>query len=66
LLTHRQTDKSTDNKDRLKPGKALVCMLSVSYGCFQVIDKRLIDGADEYLQVMDLCTVIMQQICNAS
>jgi len=34
--------------------------------CWQVIDKRLIDGADEYLQVMDLCTIIMQQICNAS
>lgn len=31
-----------------------------------VIDKRLIDGADEYLQVMDLCTVVMQQICNTS
>jgi len=33
---------------------------------WQVIDKRLIDGADEYLQVMDLCTVIMQQICSTS
>jgi replication factor C subunit 2/4 len=27
-----------------------------------IIDKRLMDGADEYLQVMDLCTVIMQQL----
>lgn len=31
-----------------------------------VVDKRLIDGADEYLQVMDVCTVVMQQICSAS
>ncbi|CAH1781965.1 unnamed protein product [Owenia fusiformis] len=29
-----------------------------------VVDKRLLDGADEYLQIMDLCTVIMHQICH--
>ncbi|XP_074658550.1 replication factor C subunit 4-like [Tubulanus polymorphus] len=29
-----------------------------------VVDKRLMDGADEYLQVMDLGSVIMQQICS--
>ncbi|XP_064638961.1 replication factor C subunit 4-like isoform X2 [Lineus longissimus] len=28
-----------------------------------VVDKCLMDGADEYLQIMDLCTVMMQQIC---
>jgi len=31
-----------------------------------VVDKRLMDGADEYLQVLDLCTVIMQQVCYAT
>ncbi|KFM59168.1 Replication factor C subunit 4, partial [Stegodyphus mimosarum] len=29
-----------------------------------ICDKRLIDGADEYLQLMDLCCTIMQQICH--
>ncbi|XP_077987728.1 replication factor C subunit 4-like [Glandiceps talaboti] len=29
-----------------------------------VVDKRLSDGADEYLQIMDLCSVIMQQFCH--
>ncbi|XP_006825895.1 replication factor C subunit 4-like [Saccoglossus kowalevskii] len=29
-----------------------------------MVDKRLSDGADEYLQMMDLCTVIMQQFCH--
>jgi len=31
-----------------------------------IVDKRLMDGADEYLQIMDLCTVMMQQICQAA
>ncbi|GIY89021.1 replication factor C subunit 4 [Caerostris darwini] len=30
-----------------------------------VCDKRLLDGADEYLQLMDLCCTIMQQICHS-
>lgn len=30
-----------------------------------VIDKRLMDGANEYLQIMDLCTFIMQQVCRS-
>jgi len=30
-----------------------------------VVDKRLIDGADEYLQIMDLATVIMYQLNHA-
>ncbi|XP_071798243.1 replication factor C subunit 4-like [Asterias amurensis] len=30
-----------------------------------IIDKRLCDGADEYLQVMDMFTHIMGQLCNA-
>lgn len=29
-----------------------------------VCDKCLIDGADEYLQLMDLCCLIMQEICH--
>lgn len=29
-----------------------------------VCDKKLLDGADEYLQLMDVCCVIMQQICH--
>ncbi|XP_070538431.1 replication factor C subunit 4-like [Ptychodera flava] len=29
-----------------------------------VIDKRLSDGAEEYLQIMDLCTLMMQQFCH--
>ncbi|CAL1289570.1 unnamed protein product, partial [Larinioides sclopetarius] len=29
-----------------------------------ICDKRLLDGADEYLQLMDLCCTIMQQICH--
>lgn len=29
----------------------------------QLVDKRLTDGADEYLQLMDLCSVIMTQLC---
>jgi len=29
-----------------------------------ISDKRLVDGADEYLQLMDLCCTIMQQICH--
>ena len=32
----------------------------------QIVDKCLMDGADEYLQLMDLCTVIMQQACRAN
>ena len=31
----------------------------------QVVDKRLMDGADEYLQLMDLASVIMEQLCHA-
>ncbi|XP_065841303.1 replication factor C subunit 4-like [Oscarella lobularis] len=31
-----------------------------------VIDKRLCDGADEYLQIMDLCSLIMQLFCHPS
>jgi len=31
-----------------------------------VVDKRLMDGADEYLQILDLCTVMMQQFCHAT
>ena len=30
----------------------------------KVVDKRLMDGADEYLQLMDLCSVIMEQLCH--
>ncbi|XP_071949682.1 replication factor C subunit 4-like [Antedon mediterranea] len=30
-----------------------------------IVDKRLIDGADEYLQIMDLLTVVMTQYCTA-
>jgi replication factor C subunit 2/4 len=30
-----------------------------------VVDKRLMDGADEYLQLMDLTSVIMEQLCHA-
>ncbi|KAK3583686.1 hypothetical protein CHS0354_021434 [Potamilus streckersoni] len=30
-----------------------------------IVDKYLMDGADEYLQIMALCTTIMQQICHA-
>lgn len=29
-----------------------------------ICDKRLVDGGDEYLQLMDLCCTIMQQICH--
>ncbi|XP_013415351.1 replication factor C subunit 4 [Lingula anatina] len=29
-----------------------------------IVDKCLSDGADEYLQIMGLCTTIMQQICH--
>ncbi|XP_062521686.1 replication factor C subunit 4-like [Corticium candelabrum] len=29
-----------------------------------VVDFRLLDRADEYLQIMDLCTVIMNQVCH--
>lgn len=28
-----------------------------------LIDKRLIDGGDEYLQLMDVCTLMMEQFC---
>ncbi|XP_046852527.1 replication factor C subunit 4-like [Xenia sp. Carnegie-2017] len=30
-----------------------------------IVDKCLIDGADEYLQLLDLCSTIMTQICQA-
>ncbi len=30
----------------------------------QIVDQRLMDGADEFLQIMDLCTVLMAQICH--
>jgi len=30
----------------------------------QLVDKRLMDGADEFLQLMDLCSVIMDQLCH--
>jgi replication factor C subunit 2/4 len=29
-----------------------------------ICDHRLLDGADEYLQLMDLCTVMMQTMCH--
>ena len=39
------------------------------WGCHhfsgQIVDRRLMDGADEYLQLMDLASVIMDQICHA-
>lgn len=38
---------------------------SVIFEKIAVVDKCLMDGADEYLQMMALCTVIMQQICHA-
>ena len=31
----------------------------------QMVDKRLMDGGDEFLQLMDLCSVIMHQLCHA-
>ena len=31
----------------------------------QIVDRRLMDGADEYLQLMDLTSVIMEQFCHA-
>ncbi|XP_001633013.2 replication factor C subunit 4 [Nematostella vectensis] len=30
-----------------------------------IVDKCLIDGADEYLQVLSMCSVMMQQFCHA-
>ncbi|XP_057301800.1 replication factor C subunit 4-like isoform X2 [Hydractinia symbiolongicarpus] len=32
---------------------------------FAVVDKCLCDGADEYLQIMAVCTVIMDQLCKS-
>lgn len=32
---------------------------------FQIVDKCLCDGADEYLQILSLCSVMMQQFCHA-
>uniref|UniRef100_A0A023GLD4 Replication factor C subunit 4 n=1 Tax=Amblyomma triste TaxID=251400 RepID=A0A023GLD4_AMBTT len=29
-----------------------------------ICDHRLLEGADEYLQIMDLCITIMNQVCN--
>ncbi|XP_065887520.1 replication factor C subunit 4-like [Dysidea avara] len=29
-----------------------------------LVDKRLIDGGDEYLQLMDMCTLMMEQFCS--
>ena len=31
-----------------------------------MVDHKLMDGADEYLQIMDLCTVLMQEICHGN
>ena len=39
----------------------LIGFLSLSW---QLVDKRLMDGADEFLQLMDLCSVIMDQLCH--
>ncbi|XP_015754298.1 PREDICTED: replication factor C subunit 4-like [Acropora digitifera] len=30
-----------------------------------IVDKCLCDGADEYLQILSLCSVMMQQFCHA-
>lgn len=30
--------------------------------CLQEVDKCLADGADEYLQLMSLCALVMQQL----
>ncbi len=32
--------------------------------CVQLVGRRLMDGGDEYLQLMDLATVIMHQFCH--
>ena len=39
-------------------------LLSVVLSALQLIDRRLCDGADEYLQIMDLTSVIMKQLCH--
>ncbi len=38
------------------------CFLHYTVSFHQICDHRLMDGADEYLQVMDLCLVIMTQM----
>ena len=41
------------------------CLLIVTIFLFpQVVDKCLLDGADEYLQLMALCSTVMQQLCH--
>ena len=41
-----------------------VCVCACIMCVCKVVDKRLMDGADEYLQLMDLCSVIMEQLCH--
>ena len=47
------------------PCNTLIIIMFISSFLSQLVDKRLSDGADEYLQMMDLCSVIMTQFCQA-
>lgn len=48
-----RSDEYTDHQKSVICEKLAIC------------DHRLLDGADEYLQIMDLCNVIMVQLCKA-
>ena len=48
-----------------KPMRNALTLVSISSHMLQIVDKKLMDGADEFLQIMDLCTVIMVQFSRA-
>lgn len=52
-------DIIVDRGDLTDKQKSVICER------LAIVDKRLCDGADEFLQVMDLFTVIMTQFCSA-
>ncbi|ELU11749.1 hypothetical protein CAPTEDRAFT_223108 [Capitella teleta] len=53
-----QLHRSLIDNDRLSDAQK-----SVIFEKLAIVDKRLMDGADEFLQIMDLCSLIMNQVC---
>ena len=79
MLSHQLHDLVVDDTELSDKHKSIICerigvreqcscvgILSSSSSSFpQLVDKRLSDGAEEYLQLMDLCSVIMTRLCPA-
>ena len=45
-------------RDLFEPNANAMCLI------LQIVDKCLMDGADEFLQLMALCSTIMKQLCS--